>query len=316
MNKTAIKNYAIWARKELMERVAQKAYQYGMSETSLPEYNSESINGNLLNKEEIKQLNECITIIQKEKKTILEGQKKQNEQEALSQAFHHVIEEVAYTWFNRFIALRFMEVNNYLPQKVKVFTNEENEFKPEILKEAIHLEMDGLDKEKVSKFMDENKEEELYKYLLLTLCNDMNQYLPEMFTSISDYKTLLFPDHLLREGSILDRLVKDIQEEDWTNQVQIIGWLYQYYNSELKDLVMKKKNYTKDDIPAATQLFTPDWIVRYMTENSLVRLWKDGHPDFDTSSWKYYLEQAQQEKEVEEELKTYKKKTGPIKYKS
>ena len=312
MNKTAIKNYAVWARSELIERVSQKAFQYGISETTLPELNTESINGNLLSKEEKNQLNECITVISKQKKTILEGQKKKNEQEALSQAFYHIMEEVAYTWFNRFIALRFMEVNNYLPQKVKVFTNGYNEFKPEILKEAIYLDIENLDKEKVSTLMDENKEEELYKYLLLTLCNDMNQYLPEMFTSIKDYKTLLFPDNLLREDSILDKLVKDIPEEDWTEQVQIIGWLYQYYNSELKDLVMKKKNYTKDDIPAATQLFTPDWIVRYMTENSLGRLWIDGHPDFNHDEWKYYLEEAQQEPNVIEQLNKIKEEHAKL----
>ena len=131
----------------------------------------------------------------------------------------------------------------------------------------------------------------------------MNQYLPDMFASISDYKSLLMPNNLLREDSIIGRMITDIDEDSWSDQVQIIGWLYQYYNSELKDIVMKKKNYTKDDIPAATQLFTPDWIVRYMTENSLGRLWLDGHPDFDHSNWKYYLEEAEQEPEVLEQLK-------------
>lgn len=153
----------------------------------------------------------------------------------------------------------------------------------------------------------------LYKYLLLTLCNDMNQYLPDMFTSIKDYKTLLFPDNLLKDDSVLAKLITDIDEDSWTDQVQIIGWLYQYYNSELKDFVMKKKNYTKDDIPAATQLFTPDWIVRYMTENSLGRLWVDGHPNFDHSDWKYYLEEAEQEPEVIEQLNKIKEEHAKLK---
>lgn len=284
MNKSAIKTYAVWARTELIKLVTQRAYEYEVTADNTPAYNTDSVHGRPLESEEKKQLNELIDEVNKH-------------------GFEHVIEEVAYTWFNRFIALRYMEVNNYLPQKVRVFTNENNEFKPELLTDAIHIELDGLDKQKVFDLIDHNNQEDLYKYLLLTLCNDMNQYLPDMFASISDYKSLLMPNNLLREDSIIGRMITDIDEDSWSDQVQIIGWLYQYYNSELKDIVMKKKNYTKDDIPAATQLFTPDWIVRYMTENSLGRLWLDGHPDFDHSNWKYYLEEAEQEPEVLEQLK-------------
>lgn len=293
MNKNAIKNYAVWARTELMKQVAQKAYEYDVTESSLPDYNTDNVNGRLLTVDEKKQLNELITEVKKN-------------------GYEHVIEEVAYTWFNRFIALRYMEVNNYLPQRIRVFTNDNNEFKPDLLTDAIHVELDGLDKQKVFDYIEENKQEELYKYLLLTLCNDMNQYLPDMFTSIKDYKTLLFPDNLLKEDSVLAKLITDIDEDSWADQVQIIGWLYQYYNSELKDIVMKKKSYTKDDIPAATQLFTPDWIVRYMTENSLGRLWLDGHPDFDHSEWKYYLEEAKQEPEVIEQLNKIKEEHAKL----
>lgn len=293
MNKNAIKNYAVWARTELMKQVAQKAYEYNVTESSLPDYNTDNVNGRLLTSDEKKQLNELIIEVKKN-------------------GYDHVIEEVAYTWFNRFIALRYMEVNNYLPQRIRVFTNDNNEFKPDLLTDAIHVELDGLDKQKVFDYIEENKQEELYKYLLLTLCNDMNQYLPDMFTSIKDYKTLLFPDNLLKEDSVLAKLITDIDEDSWTDQVQIIGWLYQYYNSELKDTVMKKKNYTKDDIPAATQLFTPDWIVRYMIENSLGRLWIDGHPDFDHSEWKYYLEEAKQEPEVIEQLNKIKEEHAKL----
>lgn len=294
MNKNAIKSYAVWARTELMKQVAQKAYEYGVTESSLPDYNTDNVNGRLLSSVEKKQLNELIREIKKN-------------------GYDHVIEEVAYTWFNRFIALRYMEVNNYLPQRIRVFTNDNNEFKPDLLTDAIHVELDGLDKQKVFDYIEENKQEELYKYLLLTLCNDMNQYLPDMFTSIKDYKTLLFPDNLLKEDSVLAKLITDIDEDSWADQVQIIGWLYQYYNSELKDIVMKKKDYTKDDIPAATQLFTPDWIVRYMTENSLGRLWLDGHPNFDHSNWKYYLAEAKQEPEVIEQLNKIKEEHAKLK---
>ena len=293
MNKNAIKNYAVWARTELMKQVAQKAYEYDVTESSLPGYNTDNVNGRLLTSDEKKQLNELITEVKKN-------------------GYDHVIEEVAYTWFNRFIALRYMEVNNYLPQRIRIFTNDNNEFKPDLLTDAIHVVLEGLDKQKVFDYIEENKQEELYKYLLLTLCNDMNQYLPDMFTSIKDYKTLLFPDNLLKEDSVLAKLITDIDEDSWMDQVQIIGWLYQYYNSELKDIVMKKKNYTKDDIPAATQLFTPDWIVRYMAENSLGRLWLDGHPNFDHSDWKYYLEEAEQEPEVIEQLNKIKEEHAKL----
>lgn len=314
MNKNAIKSFAVWARTELMKQVSQKAYEYGVTENSLPELNTDTINDRLLSSDEKSQLNELLREVRKN-------------------GFEHVIEEVAYTWFNRFIALRYMEVNNYLPRdlRVRVFTNENNEFKPEILSEALHLEMNGLDTQKVFDYIEQNKQEELYKYLLLTLCNEMNEYLPYMFTSINDYKTLLFPDNLLKDDSVLARLISDIDEDSWLDQVQIIGWLYQYYNSELKDIVMKKKNYTKDDIPAATQLFTPDWIVRYMVENSLGRLYinkkkhegifEDGRDPSEMTvdeinekritnekyisnemGWKYYLPEAKQDAEVLKEL--------------
>lgn len=294
MNKSAIKTYAVWARTELIKLVTQRAYEYEVTADNTPAYNTDSVHGRPLENEEKKQLNELIDEVNKH-------------------GFEHVIEEVAYTWFNRFIALRYMEVNNYLPQKVRVFTNENNEFKPELLTDAIHIELDGLDKQKVFDFIEHNNQENLYKYLLLTLCNDMNQYLPDMFASISDYKSLLMPNNLLREDSIIGRMITDIDEDSWNDQVQIIGWLYQYYNSELKDIVMKKKSYAKDDIPAATQLFTPDWIVRYMTENSLGRLWLDGHPDFDHSTWKYYLEEAEQEPEVLEQLKKIREEHAKLK---
>lgn len=294
MNKSAIKTYAVWARTELIKLVTQRAYEYEVTADNTPAYNTDSVHGRPLENEEKKQLNELIDEVNKH-------------------GFEHVIEEVAYTWFNSFIALRYMEVNNYLPQKVRVFTNENNEFKPELLTDAIHIELDGLDKQKVFDFIEHNNQEDLYKYLLLTLCNDMNQYLPDMFASISDYKSLLMPNNLLREDSIIGKMITDIDEDSWNDQVQIIGWLYQYYNSELKDIVMKKKNYTKDDIPAATQLFTPDWIVRYMTENSLGRLWLDGHPDFDHSNWKYYLEEAEQEPQVLEQLKKIREEHAKLK---
>lgn len=152
----------------------------------------------------------------------------------LIKGYEEVIEEVAYTWFNRFCALRFMEVNAYLPSYVRVFTDEENQFHPQILTEAIHLEIEGLDQEKVYELKEANEEEVLYKYLIITQCNALNAILPKMFQKIDDYTELLFPDYLLREGSVIEQMIAMIPEEDWMDQVQIIGWLYQYYNSEKK----------------------------------------------------------------------------------
>lgn len=281
MNKSAIKNYAVWARNELIARVSQKAYEYGVTEKETPKYDSELVNGKLLSNIEKKQLNELISHVNKH-------------------GFNHVMEEVAYTWFNRFIALRFMEVNNYLPQKVNVFTDGNNNFKPQILSEAIHLEIDGVDKKKVFEFIEQNNQEELYKYLLLSVCNDMNKYLPDMFTPITDYKALLIPDHLLNDGSVIDRLIKDIPEEDWLNEeienssdngTTIIGWMYQYYISERHNQVVNinKGNIKKEDIPAATELWTTDWVVRYMVDNSLGRYWIERNPNSPLKSKLRYL---------------------------
>ena len=298
MDKNAIKKFAVWARRALIERVSQKAMQYGIEEHNSLPAGVDSVNGKVLTDTEKAQRRALIAQIQ-------------------AKDYKEVMEEVAYTWFNRFIALRFMEVNGYLPSHVRVFTDEENHFKPQIIDEALHLDLDGLDMEKVYGFKNANQTEELYKYLLITQCNALNSVLPGMFQRISDYTELLLPDNLLREGSVLEQMVENIPEEDWRDAVQIIGWLYQYYNAEKKDEVFAalKKNVkiTKENIPAATQLFTPDWIVRYMVENSLGRLWVEGHPN-DTlkADWKYYLEEAPQEPEVEAQLAEIRKEYAAL----
>lgn len=296
MDKNAIKKYAVWARNELIERVSQKADQYEISADADP--NADSAHGVLLTADEKKQ------------RAALIGQVKEK-------GFDQVMEEVAYTWFNRFSALRFMEVNNYLPSRIRVFTDENGKFKPEILAEAIHLDLDGLDMEKVYALKDANDDDALFKYLIITQCNALSGVLLGMFQKIADYTELLFPDNLLRDGSVIEQMVAQIPEEDWKDQVQIIGWLYQYYNTEPKDKVFadlkKNKKITKEKIPAATQLFTPDWIVRYMVENSLGRLWVEGHPNDDLKeSWKYYLEEAKQEPEVQKQLNEIKKEYATL----
>ncbi|MBR3171575.1 MAG: BREX-1 system adenine-specific DNA-methyltransferase PglX [Lachnospiraceae bacterium] len=299
MDKNAIKKYAVWARRELIERVSQRAMIYGITAKDAGDPNAESVNGHLLSQAEKRQRQALIRNIK-------------------TKGYEQVMEEVAYTWFNRFAALRFMEVNGYLPSHIRVFTNDAGEFKPQILAEAIHLELDGLDMNKVYELESANKSEDLFKYLLIVQCNALNSILPGMFQRIEDYTELLLPDYLLREGSVIEQMVTTIPEEDWTDQVQIIGWLYQFYNIELKDKVFanlkKKIKITKETLPAATQLFTPDWIVRYMVENSLGRLWLEGHPN-DTlkSEWNYYLDEAVQEPEVQAKLTEIRKEYATLK---
>lgn len=302
MDKNAIKKYAIWARRELIEKVSQKALQYGIEEGKELDPKLDSINGVLLTDDEKKQRQALI--------------RKINEN-----GYIHVMEEVAYTWFNRFIALRFMEVNGYLPSHVRVFTDEAGDFKPQIMSEALHLELEGLDMEKVYELKNDNRDDDLFKYLLITQCNSLSGIFPKMFQKISDYTELLLPDYLLREGSVIEQMVNQkegIPEADWQDQVQIIGWLYQYYNTEPKDKVFAdlKKNVkiTKEKIPAATQLFTPDWIVHYMVENSLGRLWLEGHPNNTLKSeWKYYLDEAEQEPDVQKQLDEIRKEYAGLK---
>ena len=288
MNKNAIQKFAIWARNELIAQVSQRAYQYGIDESGFGDASADTLNGRLLTAEEKSQRQELIKQI-KEK------------------GYKQVMEEVAYTWFNRFIALRFMEVNNYLPSHIRVFSDASGAFKPEILNDVLHLDLPGLDSGKVAEYIESNDTDALYRYLLLTQCNALNSALPVMFERMGGYTEMLLPNNILRQDSVLGHMVSDIPEEDWQDAVQIIGWLYQYYNTELKDdtFAQLKKNVkiTKERIPAATQLFTPDWIVRYMVENSLGRLWLEGHPNAELrGGWKYYLDEADQEPEVEAQL--------------
>lgn len=285
MNKGAIQKFAIWARNELIAQVSQRAYQYGIDESGFGDASADTLNGRLLTAEEKSQRQELIKQI-KEKD------------------YQQVMEEVAYTWFNRFIALRFMEVNNYLPSHIRVFSDASGAFKPEILNDVLHLDLPGLDSGKVAEYIESNDTEALYRYLLLTQCNALNSALPNMFERMGGYTEMLLPNNILRQDSVLGHMVSDIPEEDWQDAVQIIGWLYQFYNTELKAEVFgKKEKITKNEIPAATQLFTPDWIVRYMVENSLGRLWLEGHPNAELhNGWKYYLDGAEQERSVEAQL--------------
>ncbi|MBZ4688749.1 MAG: restriction endonuclease, partial [Clostridiales bacterium] len=274
------------------------AYEVGITEKEIKEVEEFQggfrVNGRIFKEHELKQRQKLVKRIQ-------------------DKGFYQVIEEVAYTWFNRFIALRFMEVNDYLPTGVRVLSSlEEYRAEPDIVREALNIDLD-IDHEFVHQCQDNDDTESLYKYLLIKQCNELARIMPGIFEQISDYTELLLPDRLLAEGSVIKDLVEMIPEEDFREQVEIIGWLYQYYISEKKEEVFAnlKKNVkiTKENIPAATQLFTPKWIVKYMVENSLGRLWLESHPDDELKArWKYYLGEAEQEPEVQKQLEEIRNK--------
>lgn len=304
MDKTAIKNFAVWARKKLIEDIKQKAYELGITEKDIKEPKITSsdimiIGDKTLTREEIRQRESLVLRIREK-------------------GFNEIVEQVAYTWFNRFIALRFMEVNGYLPSGIRVLSSlEPGKKEPDIIREALNIELD-LDRELVYKLQDANDTEGLYRYLIVKQCNALNEILPGLFEKIEDYTEILLPSNLLNEGSVIRKLVNDIPEDDFKDQVEIIGWMYQFYTSEKKDEIFKdlKKNIkiSKENIPAATQLFTPHWIVRYMVENSMGRLWLEGHPDEELKCrWKYYLEEAEQEPEVQNQLEEIWAKSRNIK---
>jgi len=316
VDKTAIRNFAVKARRKLIEDITHKAYEIGITKDKILDIETFEggfrvkgrENGKTFKKYELKQRDKLIHNIK-------------------HKGFEQVIEEVAYTWFNRFIALRFMEVNNYLPTGVRVLSSiEEGKTEPDIIQEALNIDLD-LDPEIVYRLQDSNDTEDLYRYLLVKQCNQLGKIMPSVFEEIADYTELLLPDKLLAEGSVIRDLVEEIEEYDWKIElneeeqkqeeekgehgIEIIGWLYQYYISEKKDEVFaglkKNKKITKENIPAATQLFTPKWIVKYMVENSLGRLWLESHPNEELKAqWKYYLEEAEQEPEVQKQLEELK----------
>ena len=295
MNKTALKNFAINARKELIEKVKAKAFKIGIMEESIKKAQFESsdaiyIDGKQLSATEKKQRDKLISRI----KEI---------------GFKQVVDEVAYTWFNRFTALRYMEVNNYLPTKVRVLSSSNvDNLEPDIIKEALTLELD-IDKEFVYELKLNNKTEELFKYLVIKQCNSLNKVLPFMFETIDDYKELLFPEGLLGKASFLREMtdIDKINESDWEH-VEIIGWLYQFYISDEKSRVYKETGrHKKEEIPYVTQLFTPDWIVKYMVQNSLGRYWVESHPEYIdlSSNWEFYLQNDKINGQIEEKLALY-----------
>lgn len=295
MNKTALKTFATNARRELLKKVEARAMKIGIKEDNIKKADIESsdaifIDGRQLSKEEKVQRDRLIDRIR-------------------HIGFKQVMEEVAYTWFNRFTALRFMEVNDYLPTKVRVLSSTNaGSTEPDMMKEALSLDLD-LDKEYIYELKMNNNSEELFKYLIIKHCNDLNRYMPFMFKKIDDYTEILFPEGMLSKDSFIRQMTDTnfIPEDNW-NKVEVIGWLYQYYIAEEKDRVIKaKKKYKPEEIPFATQLFTPEWIVRYMVQNTLGRYWLESHPEHKEllGNWEYYLENQDSKLYIEEKLTSY-----------
>ncbi len=266
MNKSKIQKFAVDGHKLLYKQIAQRAYQYGIEEGNIGKADATEVRGRILSPLEKSQRAALIAEIN-------------------ANGYPQTIERVTYIWFNRIVALRFMEVNNYLPSHIRVFSDASGAFKPEILNDVLHLEMEGLDKAQIAEYIENNNTEELYRYLLLTQCAELKAALPDIFvfgTRDRDYTELLFPNNSLSGDSFIAKMLSETDEkEDWQDAVQIIGWLYQYYNDERKNEVINiyKGTVKKDDIPAATQLFTTDWVVRYMVDNSLGRYWIERHPE-------------------------------------
>ena len=320
MNKTAIKNFAIWARNKLIADVSYDARLIGITEDGIAKPLPQSFGGTQffdigtaepysISGEAVRQRDKLIEVIQqKEKDTDYKT------------AYQYVIEEVAYTWFNRLIAIRFMEVNDYLPSHIRVLSSESGKLEPDLVTTPFDAELPFTAEEEAQIFQlkQDNELDEVFRILFLKQCNALNEILPALFEKTKNYTELLLSLSVIDQDGVVYHLIHDIPEDDFNiergGQVEIIGWLYQYYNTEPKAAAFAKNGkITKEEIPAVTQLFTPDWIVRYMVENSLGRLWVEGHPECGLKeNWKYYLEEAQQEPEVQVKLAEIRKEYAAL----
>ena len=322
MNKSAIKNFAIWARNKLIADISYRAGLIGITvegiSTALSQSTADTEFYDIgtdkpysIAKEEIGQRRKLVEVIRRKEKDT-----------DYKTAYKYIIEEVAYTWFNRLIAIRFMEVNDYLPSHVRVLSSDTGKLEPDMVSSPFdtELEFTSKEEEQILKLKSDNRLDELFCMLFIKQCNALNEYLPALFERSADYTELLLNLSVIDRDGVVYKLVHDIDEDDFNvekgGQVEIIGWLYQYYNTEPKAQVFGRPSGTKirkEDIPAATQLFTPDWIVRYMVENSLGRLWVEGHPNDELrANWKYYLEEAKQEAEVQEKLDEIRKEYAKL----
>lgn len=309
MDKPAIKKFAVWARNKLIADTKYRAGLVGVTETAVAE--------------PLPQSNETVQFfdvglpqpyriegdaVTQRQRFVAELNKETAKQGSYTAAYQTVVDKVAYTWFNRLIAVRYMEVNDLLPSRTRVLSSVDGRAEPQIVTSPFDAVLDytPAEQQQIVALKNDNKLDEAFRLLFLKQCAALGDCLPRLFEQVDDYMPLLLALSFTDKDGVVCHLVNDIPESDWQDAVQIVGWLYQYYNTEPKEQVFAnlKKNIkiSKENIPAATQLFTPDWIVRYMVENSLGRLWSEGHPDFDKSEWKYYLDEAPQEPQVAQQL--------------
>lgn len=264
MNDTAIKGFCIWARNELVSQVRQQALRWGIAPEAHVPADAASVGGRLLSDAERRQRADLLRMRD-------------------AQGYEALVERAAYTWFNRLTAIRFMELNDRLPCHVRLLSSEDGSFRPQVLREALDVRIEGLDEEGVAALVAAGDDEALFRMVLLAQCRELSACLPDVFEPVGAPLELLLPQGLLRSGSVIERLVDDIPEEDWRGGVEIVGWMYQYYISERKDEVFasfkKGKKADAGAIAPATQLFTPHWIVQYLTQNSLGRLWVQTRPE-------------------------------------
>ena len=320
MNKTAIKNFAIRARNKLIADICYRAGLMGITEKGIADplpqstldaqfYDIGAAEPYLVAGEAIKQRRQLVSAIREKEADI-----------DYATAYQYIMEEVAYTWFNRLIAVRFMEVNDYLPSHLRVLSSENGKVEPDLVTTPFDADLPFTAEEEaqIIQWKQDNKLDELFRFLFIKQCNALNEILPGLFEKTTDYTEVLLNLSVVDQEGVVYKLTHDIPEKDFNveqgGQVEIIGWLYQYYNTEPKAAAFAKNGkITKEEIPAVTQLFTPDWIVRYMVENSLGRLWVEGHPDSDLrKNWKYYLDEAPQEPEVQAKLTDIRKEYAAL----
>lgn len=288
MNRNQLKTYAPQARRDFIQAVTQQAAHYGLTDKKI---------------EPMTERGDVVVIAGQAFPKAIGDKRKKLEARIKKDGFGPTMEAMAYTWFNRLVAIRFMELHGYLEHGFRVLSHPAGGSQPEIVEHAQHVDLPGLDQQKVLALkLDGTKEEELYRLVLLAQCNALHKALPFLFEKIDDETELLLPDKLLHSDSLIRKLVSEIDEEDW-QEVEIIGWLYQFYISERKDEVIGKV-VASEDIPAATQLFTPNWIVKYLVQNTLGRQWLATYPQSALRhKMEYYIEPAEQTPEVQEQLK-------------
>lgn len=309
MDKPAIKKFAVWARNKLIADTKYRAGLVGVTETTVAEPLSQSTESVQFFDVGLPQPYriEGDAVTQRQR-FVAELNKETAKQGSYTAAYQTVVDKVAYTWFNRLIAVRYMEVNDLLPSRTRVLSSADGRAEPQIVTSPFDAVLDytPAEQQQIVTLKNDNKLDEAFRLLFLKQCAALGDCLPRLFEQVDDYMPLLLALSFTDKDGVVCHLVNDIPESDWQDAVQIVGWLYQYYNTEPKEQVFAnlKKNIkiSAENIPAATQLFTPDWIVRYMVENSLGRLWSEGHPDFDKSEWKYYLDEAPQEPQVAQQL--------------